>query len=237
MNLRNFIINGHRKILTSCDGKNLFWFQSPQLLLLRLTLKPLIIRYAKGKTLDAGAGTLAYKPLFLNYASAYLSVDLRYRQGLKAVTDIKELAFKNGSLDTIFCSQVLEHINLPQKAINEFYRCLKPGSSLILTVPHLSCYHELPCDYYRFTAAGISFLLTQAGFKITVLKECGGPVSFFSHMFSYAFLGITGHIVLLRQAFLFINAALVGLVSLIDSMSNRILINPAPVNIIIIASK
>ena len=49
MNLRNFIINGHRKILTSCDGKKSLLVPEPQLLLLRLTLKPLIIRYAKGK--------------------------------------------------------------------------------------------------------------------------------------------------------------------------------------------
>lgn len=236
MSLRGILINGHKKIIASCQGKDLFWFQSPQLLLLHLALKPLISRYAAGKILDAGAGTSAYKPLFLNYASNYLAVDLGYRQGLDALSDIKELAFKNEAFDTIFCSQVLEHINLPQKAIDEFYRCLKPGGRLILTVPHLACYHELPSDYYRFTAAGISFILTRAGFKITVLKECGGLISFFSHMFSYAFLGIAGHIALLRTAFLFINAALVSAVSLVDSILSRVL-NPAPVNIIVIASK
>lgn len=236
MSLRGILINGHKKIIASCQGKDLFWFQSPQLLLLHLALKPLISRYAAGKILDAGAGTSAYKPLFLNYASNYLAVDLGYRQGLDALSDIKELAFKNEAFDTIFCSQVLEHINLPQKAIDEFYRCLKPGGRLILTVPHLACYHELPSDYYRFTAAGISFILTRAGFKITVLKECGGLISFFSHMFSYAYLGIAGHIALLRTAFLFINAALVSAVSLVDSILSRVL-NPAPVNIIVIASK
>lgn len=236
MSLRAILVNGHKKIIASCQGKNLFWFQSPQLLLLRLALKPLISRYATGKILDAGAGTSAYKPLFLDYASNYLAVDLGYRPGLNALSDIKELAFKNAAFDAIFCSQVLEHINLPQKAINEFYRCLKPGGSLILTVPHLACYHELPDDYYRFSGAGITFLLEQAGFKITLLKECGGLISFFSHMLSYAFLGIAGHIALLRMTFLFINAALVSLASLADEILSRIL-NPAPVNIIVLASK
>lgn len=236
MSLGGFIISGHRKILASCEGKDIFWFQSPQLLSLRLALKPLIAAYAKGKILDAGAGSSAYKSLFLNYTPDYLAVDLNFRQGLNALSDIKELAFKNSSLDTIFCSQVLEHINLPQKAINEFHRTLKPGGMLILSVPHLSCYHEMPCDYYRYTREGITFILNQARFRTAVLKECGGLISFLSHIISYAFLGIAGHIIFLRQAVIFINAGWVSLASLADSMLNRVF-NPAPVNIIVIASK
>jgi hypothetical protein len=41
---------------------------------------------------------------------------------------------------------------------------LEPGGRLALTVPLAWQLHELPYDYYRYTAAGIEYLLVRAGF-------------------------------------------------------------------------
>jgi ubiquinone/menaquinone biosynthesis C-methylase UbiE len=49
--------------------------------------------------------------------------------------DICALPFKNEDYDLIFCNHVLEHIPNDQKAMNELYRVLKKGGTLIAQVP------------------------------------------------------------------------------------------------------
>lgn len=236
MGLQNSISASYKKITEFYEGKEIFWHRSPQLLLLKQSLKPLIAHHAKGRVLDAGAGASAYKPLFLKHADDYLAIDLRYRDSLGCVADLTKLPLKQNTFNTIFCSQVLEHIRAPCKVIEEFYRILKPEGNLLLTVPHLSCYHELPHDYYRFTSKGIAFLLTEGGFKIIELKECGGALSFLGHIFSYILLAVAGKIALLRTPLILINSIWVCLIAFIDSLATRI-INPAPGNIIVVAAK
>jgi SAM-dependent methyltransferase len=49
--------------------------------------------------------------------------------------DICALPFKNEEYDLIFCNHVLEHIPNDQKAMQELYRVLKKGGTLIAQVP------------------------------------------------------------------------------------------------------
>lgn len=46
------------------------------------------------------------------------------------------LPFKNHSLDAVIFSEVLEHLEKPQKALAEAARVLKPGGQLIASVPY-----------------------------------------------------------------------------------------------------
>lgn len=66
--------------------------------------------------------------------------------------DVRDMAFENETFDAIFCISVLEHIVCPTQspnhpqlaeifsptgarpALQEMYRCLKPGGKLLLTV-------------------------------------------------------------------------------------------------------
>ena len=49
--------------------------------------------------------------------------------------DIISLPFADCSLDSVICSEVLEHVDSPQKSIEELIRVLKPGGILALSVP------------------------------------------------------------------------------------------------------
>ncbi len=46
-----------------------------------------------------------------------------------------ELCFKDESISTVVCSEVIEHIQEDRKALSEMSRVLKKGGTLILTVP------------------------------------------------------------------------------------------------------
>lgn len=43
---------------------------------------------------------------------------------------------------TVYCSHILEHINNPLKALQNWYRILKPGGHLIVCVPHRDLYEK-----------------------------------------------------------------------------------------------
>jgi len=54
---------------------------------------------------------------------------------LVMVSDVTRLPFKDASFDLVICSEVLEHIPDHRQAIAEGIRVLKPGRSLVVSVP------------------------------------------------------------------------------------------------------
>ena len=56
------------------------------------------------------------------------------KRGISAA-DITALPFKNNSFHHVICAEVLEHIPDDSKAAQELIRVLKPGGSLVISVP------------------------------------------------------------------------------------------------------
>jgi ubiquinone/menaquinone biosynthesis C-methylase UbiE len=167
--------------------------------------------------LDAGAGRLAYKFLLEPYCDEYCSIDIADRKGrIDIIGDIQQMEFDDNSFDTIFCSQVLEHVPEPQKAVLEFHRVLKKGGHLILSVPHLSYLHNEPHDYYRYTKHGLRFMLEKTGFKIAFIEPAGGVISFLGHIPSTIFINLLYNIPILHPLSMKINRLYVKLVSWLD---------------------
>ena len=92
--------------------------------------------------LDVGAGNCRYHALFSHcvyktHDFAKLSKELTgggYGK-LDYVSDICSIPVEDESFDAVLCTEVLEHVPDPVKAIEEFARLLKPGGKLILTAP------------------------------------------------------------------------------------------------------
>ncbi len=86
------------------------------------------------------------KAVGIDIGSGHLKNALRNAKNLEVerdayflVGDLEELPFKNNSFDTIICSEVIEHLLEPEKALREFERVLKSKGILIATTPNPLC--------------------------------------------------------------------------------------------------
>lgn len=130
-----------------------------------------------GKMMDFGCGRKPYQNLFT--VTEYIGVDMEqtghdHKLSLADVFyDGKKIPFGNETFDSVFCSEVLEHVFNPDEILPEIYRTLKPGGRLLLTVPFCWNEHEVPYDYARYSSFGIKHLLQKHGFTILEFQQTG----------------------------------------------------------------
>lgn len=129
----------------------------------------------KGNLLDFGCGSKPYKNLFT--VKNYIGVDVLERghshetESIDVYYDGKLLPFKNEYFDSMFSSQVFEHIfNLDQMLL-ELKRVLKKDGFALFTVPFVWDEHEIPYDFGRYSSFGIKYLLEKNGFEILSLDK------------------------------------------------------------------
>ncbi|MBN2038261.1 MAG: class I SAM-dependent methyltransferase [Chitinispirillaceae bacterium] len=155
-------------------------------------LKRVIPSYLKGITIDVGCGEKPYRDFFAPYAEKHYGIDFPGMLHDKRLVDLFGLAdglpLKDRSVDTVFASAVLEHLEEPIEAIKEFNRVLKPGGCVIATVPLFWHVHEEPRDFFRFTSYGITHLFSKAGFSIEIIKPMSGFWVTFGQHLSYMVL-------------------------------------------------
>ena len=142
------------------------------------------------RLLDAGAGELKNKKYCKHLT--YVSQDFCQYQGTESialdglhapkwdtglidlVSDITAIPVSDAACDVILCSEVLEHVPEPTRALDEFARCLKKGGTLILTAPFASVVHMAPHHYYGgFTKYWYEHHLLIRGFAIQELSPNG----------------------------------------------------------------
>lgn len=137
--------------------------------------------HLRGRCLDVGCGEQPYKPLLLQppfQVSELLGLD---RAGERCQQRPPDLVWTDGkiplpesSIDSALCTEVLEHVPNPVAVLAEVHRVLKPGGSLLLTVPFLWPLHEVPHDWCRYTPYALRQLLGDAGFIVSELRPLGG---------------------------------------------------------------
>lgn len=120
--------------------------------------------FARGELLDVGCGEAPYRTMVSPAVSRYVGVDVARRsEWVRCCCSALALPFLPARFDTVFCTEVLEHLPDPRVALAEVYRVLRPGGCLILSVPQLYWVHEAPFDFYRFTRYGLAELLGEQG--------------------------------------------------------------------------
>lgn len=128
----------------------------------------------KGEVLDVGCGTKPYRDLVT--ASRYTGLD--YDSPLRRETGAADVFYEGGrfpfsdeDFDGVLCTQVLEHVFTPEDFLGEIRRVLRPGGTLVLTVPFVWDEHEQPHDFGRYSSFGLRALLERTGFEVVRLRK------------------------------------------------------------------
>ncbi len=135
------------------------------------------------RMLDAGAGTHPYREHFAHarYESTDVACHGRADAEYDFICDLESIPVPDNSYDAIINTQVLEHVEHPQKVIDEFHRILRPGGKLFLTAPQGWGIHEAPRHFFNFTKYGLESLFTSAGFRIEFIRPHGGMFCYLGH--------------------------------------------------------
>jgi SAM-dependent methyltransferase len=135
-----------------------------------------ITKYATGKVIDIGCGNKPYEKLFHGKITNYTGCDISQNKlnTVDIICNVTDIPLPTESFDTVFCTQVIEHVANHEQLLNESYRLLKPGGHLILSCPLYWPVHGEPHDFFRFTKFGLEYLLHKKGFSILEMISNGG---------------------------------------------------------------
>lgn len=113
------------------------------------------------RLIDVGAGTQRYRAMCGHLV--YVAQDFGEYDGagdgrglqtgefdygrLDIRSDIVAIPVPDASFDVVLCTEVLEHVPSPERALAEMARILRPGGELILTAPFVSYTHFSPYHF------------------------------------------------------------------------------------------
>jgi SAM-dependent methyltransferase len=147
--------------------------------------------YLGQRVLEAGAGIGSLSTLLLarqrlilaDYESMYVSV-MRQRFGRRSNVQVDQAdltrredfdRWQDEQLDTVFCSNVLEHLEPDVQVLRDFHRTLVPGGHCVIVVPagrwlYTALDRQLE-HCRRYTREELSRKMMEAGFEIAFAKQ------------------------------------------------------------------
>lgn len=137
-----------------------------------------IVPYLRGRLLDIGCGPYKVFP----YAIGVDNMDHANRFGWQyrpdVISDSSNLSmFSNESMDCVFSSHTLEHVQDTRKHLKEWFRVVKRGGYLILYLPHKELYPNIgqpgsnPDHKHDFMPEDIVHVMRQVGCWDLVVNE------------------------------------------------------------------
>jgi SAM-dependent methyltransferase len=143
-------------------------------------------KYMKGVVLDIGGGRK--KGNFKEPDDAnWIVLDIGREFSPHILGDAQNVPLKSNTVDCVKCTELLEHIGYPEKAIDEISRVLKPGATLILSMPFIFNIHSDPYDFQRFTDEKLIRML-EDNFQVLSLKKQGLYFTVLAFMIKHAIL-------------------------------------------------
>lgn len=115
----------------------------------------------------------------------YLATDLRVLPNVDFASDATRLPFVDHSVDAVLALELLEHVPRPGAVIEEIARVLKPGGTVIVSVPSTVPRHD-DHDYWRYTAEGLDQLCTPV-FAHGQVEVFGGTFETLGYLAEYYF--------------------------------------------------
>lgn len=137
----------------------------------------------KGKILDVGCGAQPFRPL-LGKDTIYTGLDTNdakahfgYEIPDTVYYDGDKVPFDNETFDVVLCTETMEHVLDCSRFVSELNRVLRPGGTLLATVPFSARWHFIPYDYFRYTPSSLNHLLSEASFENVKVYARGNEVT------------------------------------------------------------
>jgi SAM-dependent methyltransferase len=121
----------------------------------------------------------------------FLATDLRVLPNVDFASDASALPLADGSVDLVLSLELVEHVPEPAAVLAEIARVLKPGGTVILSVPSTVPRHD-DNDYWRFTAQGLD-RLGSAHFEEGDVTVFGGTFEALGYLAEY-YAALTFHV-------------------------------------------
>lgn len=132
-----------------------------------------------GRLMDFGCGNRPYESLF-THVNEYIGVDYNETKDSSDSNndniiyyDGKTLPFSDEFFDSIFSSEVFEHVFNLDDILSELNRVLKPEGKILFTCPFVWNEHEVPYDFARYTQFALRSLLEANGFEVVESDKSG----------------------------------------------------------------
>ena len=146
-----------------------------------------IVQYTRGEGLDLGCGPEKAFPHFVGVDNCKDTelFGIQMKPDLVVDTCERLTDIKDASLDFIFSSHLLEHIEDYRGALKDWWRCIKPGGHLVLYLPHCDFYPRIgtpgsnPDHKHDFEPFDITTAMREVnGFDLLVNEERNGGMEY-----------------------------------------------------------
>jgi SAM-dependent methyltransferase len=131
---------------------------------------------------DIGCGEQPWRSTVEGLGARYLGADVQqnaaHSVALRCAADA--LPVRDGACDLVLCTEVLEHVPDPARALAEVGRILRPGGVAIVTTPFLYPLHEEPWDFQRLTRYQLARASSEAGLMVVELTIAGNELEVFA---------------------------------------------------------
>ncbi len=132
--------------------------------------------YVRGVVLDVGGekhSTVLHPLDHRKTVERWLYLNVGAATFPDILADGAGLPLVDASVDTILCLETLEHVRDPIQVVREVARVLRPGGTLILSLPFLYRIHSAPHDYWRFTSHQVERMIREAGIQTVRINQLG----------------------------------------------------------------
>lgn len=143
--------------------------------------EPLMREHLRGDLLDIGCGAVPYFGFYRSQVRSCVCVDHPTFGHGKDLLDLQidlnnteRLPFDDASFDSILASDMIAHIQLPDRFVSELSRVLRPGGTLFLSSTFINWLGEYPNEFGHPSGPGLRFLAERSGLEVVHLGSYGG---------------------------------------------------------------
>jgi SAM-dependent methyltransferase len=149
---------------------------------------------ARGVMLDIGCGLKPYENVFAKYVKRHLGMEFSPNSGFRGNVadlygDASAIPLASMTVDTVLCTEVLEHVSSPDKVIAEIARVLKPGGVAICTAPFFYPVHD-SFDFFRYSPDGVATMMRSHDLKVEEVISLSGSGLTIAIMFNLLWFDI-----------------------------------------------